>query len=80
MAVQLLGQVQSPASSRRLALLALSGVSAEVRRAAMETLRWRDPLEFADLLIGLLRDPIKYRTRSVRGPGLPGSLTVMAIR
>jgi hypothetical protein len=76
LAVQLLGQVQSPASSRRLALLAVSGVSAEVRRAAVETLRWRDPLEFADLLIGLLRDPIKYHIRSVRGPGLPGSLTV----
>jgi hypothetical protein len=75
-AVQLLGQVSSPASSRRLALLAVSGSSSEVRRAAMETLRWRDPLEFADLLIGLLRDPMRYSVRSVRGPGVPGTLTV----
>jgi hypothetical protein len=42
----------------------------------METVRWRDPLEFADVLIGLLRDPVKYEVRPVGGPGLPGSLTV----
>ena len=42
----------------------------------METLRWRDPLEFGDLLIGLLRDPIRYHVRSVGGAGLAGSLTV----
>jgi hypothetical protein len=76
LAVQLLGQVQSLASSRRLALLAVSGICPEVRRAAMETLRWRDPLEFADLLIGLVRDPIQYSVRSVGGAGVPGTLTV----
>ena len=42
----------------------------------METLCWRDPLEFADLLIGLLRDPIRYSVRSIGGPGVPGTLTV----
>jgi hypothetical protein len=75
-AVQLLGQIECAASSRGLALLAVSGESAEVRRAAAETLRWRDPMEFAGVLIGLLRDPVKYEVRPVRGPGLPGSVTV----
>src|SRR5262245_25942199 len=40
-AVQLLGQIECAAASRGLALLAVSGESGEVRRAATETLRWR---------------------------------------
>ena len=39
-AVQLLGQIECAAASRGLAV---SGESAEVRRAATETLRWRNP-------------------------------------
>jgi hypothetical protein len=75
-AVQLLGQIESRASSRALALLAVSGLEGGVRQAATETLRSRDPLEFADLLIALLRDPVQYQLRPVGGPGLPGSLTI----
>ena len=75
-AVQLLGQIPSASASRGLALLAVSSESAEVRRTAAQTLRWRDPLEFAGVLIGLLRDPVEYDVRPVRGPGLPGSVTV----
>ncbi len=75
-AVRLLGQIEGPAPSRALALLAVSGASPEVRRAAIETLRWRDPLEFADVLIGLLREPVKYQVHPVKGPGMPGSLTI----
>jgi hypothetical protein len=75
-AVQLLGHIPGAAASRELAILAVSGESAEVRRTAIETVRWRDPLEFADVLIGLLRDPVKYDVRPVGGPGLPGSVTV----
>ena len=75
-AVQLLGQIESAEASRGLALLAVSGESSEVRRAATETLRWRDPMEFAGVLIGLLRDPIRYEARPVRGPGMPGSVTI----
>jgi hypothetical protein len=33
-------------------------------------------VEFADVLIGLLRDPVKYEVRPVGGPGRPGSLTI----
>ncbi len=75
-AVLLLGQIQCAAASRGLALLAVSSESAEVRRAATETLRWRDPMDFAGVLIGLLRDPVEYEVRPVRGPGLPGAVIV----
>jgi tetratricopeptide (TPR) repeat protein len=75
-AVQILGQINDPAASRSLATLAVYGKSDDVRRIATETLRQRDPREFADLLIGLLRDPIKYEVKPVAGPGSPGELWV----
>jgi hypothetical protein len=67
-AVQLLGQIRCAAASRSLALLAVSDESAEVRRTATETLRWRDPMEFAGLLVGLLRDPVAYEVHPVGAP------------
>ena len=75
-AVQLLGQVDSPGASKALAYLAVFARSAEARRAAAETLRGRDAREYADLLIALIRDPIKYEVRPVGGPGSPGVLFV----
>jgi hypothetical protein len=76
MAVQVLGQIDAAASSRALAFLAVFDASAEVRRAATETLKRRDPREFAGLLVALLRDPIKYEVRPVGGPGSPGTLVI----
>ncbi len=75
-AVRLLGQVDAPSASRALASLAVFAKSAEARRAAAETLRGRDPREYAALLIGLIRDPIKYEVKPVGGPGSPGVLVV----
>jgi hypothetical protein len=75
-AAQVLGQIDSTYASRALAVLAVFGGSPEVRRAATETLTRRDPRAYADLLIGLLREPIEYVMRPVGGPGRPGSLTV----
>ena len=57
-------------------MLALNGKSPEVRRRAVETLRRRDPREFAGRSVALLRDPIKYETGPSGGPGLPGVLFV----
>jgi hypothetical protein len=74
--VRLLGQIDSQGSSRGLAHLAISSKSAEVRRSATETLRGRDPREYAHLLIGMIGDPIKYEVRPVGGPGSPGVLFV----
>ena len=75
-AVRLLGQIDSPGSSRALALLALMSRSAEVRRNATQILRQRDPRDFAPVLIALFRDPIKYEVRPVNGPGSQGQLLV----
>jgi hypothetical protein len=75
-AVASLGQINSVASSRALAVLAVLGKSSEVRRAATETFNRREPRDYGDLLVGLLRDPTKYRVQPVSGPGQPGSLLI----
>ena len=74
--VQLLGQIDAVASSRALAFLAVVDTRPEVRRAATETLKRRDPREFGGFLVGLLRDPIKYEVRPIGGPGSPGAIFV----
>jgi Pretoxin HINT domain len=75
-AVQLLGQIDSAGASKGLAFLAIFAKSAEARRAAAETLRGRDAREYADLLIALIRNPIKYEVKLVGGPGSRGVLFV----
>ena len=75
-AVQVLGQIDSPGSTRALAMLAVFSESAEVRGKATETLQRRDPRDFVGFLVGLIRDPIKYQVKPVGGPGSPGALFV----
>jgi hypothetical protein len=75
-AVRLLGQIDSPGSSRALALLAVMSPSAQVRGDATASLRQRDPRDFGPLLIGMIGDPIKYQVRPVAGPGSPGVLVI----
>ncbi|WP_435020366.1 polymorphic toxin-type HINT domain-containing protein [Tundrisphaera sp. TA3] len=76
LAVRLLGQIDAAASSQALAWFAVLDGSAEIRRAAAETLKRRDPREYAGLLIGLIRRPLRYEVRPVGGPGSPGALFV----
>ena len=75
-AVQILGQINASGSSRALALLGVFSPWADVRQSAAAILRQRDPRDFAELLVGLLRDPIKYKVQSVNGPGSQGELLV----
>ena len=75
-AVQILGQIDSPASSRALALIALDGPSADLRRSAVETIARRDPRDYMGELIVLLRNELRYEVRPVGGPGSPGALFV----
>ena len=75
-AIQILGQIDSPVASKVLAVLAIYGKTPEIRRRATETLRGRKAEEFLDLLVGLLNDPIKYEVKPVGGPGSPGVLLV----
>ena len=72
----MLGQIDSPGASRALAMLAILSPSPEVRQIATQTLRRRDPREFAPLLIAMLRDPVKYEVKKVNGPGSPGELLI----
>ena len=55
-AVQILGQIDSPGSTRALALLAVASDSPEVRSIATGTLRYRDPREINSLLVGSMSD------------------------
>jgi hypothetical protein len=56
-AVQLFGQIDSPASDLALGIMALSSPLANVRKVACETLSRRDARQALGLLVGLLRDP-----------------------
>jgi hypothetical protein len=79
-AVRVLRQIDAPVASRALASLAVLGTSANVRRLAADSLAGRDPREFAGPLIRLLRDPIVFEVRHVKGPGEPGALYVRGER
>lgn len=74
--VQILGQIRGPIASKVIATLAVYGKSPAVRRTATETLRSRPAEEFLDMLVGLMKDLIRYETRPVGGPGSPGVLFV----
>jgi len=75
-AVRLLGQIEAPASSRALAVLAVFSPLPQARRTATELLRNRDGRDFVGWLIALIRKPLKYDVRLVGGPGSPGVLFV----
>jgi hypothetical protein len=75
-AVRLLGQIEGLPASRALADLAIRGATPNVRRAATETLKHRDPREFVGLFVALIRKPLKYEVRPLNGPQSPGILFV----
>ena len=50
--------------------------NALVRSDATASLRRRDPREFGPLLIGMFREPVKYKVQAVGGPGSPGVLAI----
>jgi len=76
MAVEVLGRIDAPASSRALADLAVDAATADVRKAAAETLRRRDPNDFFARLIDRLLDPVRYKVRPVGGPGESGEIRI----
>jgi len=57
-ALQLLGQIDSPGATRAMALLAVRTRSAEVRRNVIQKLKGRDFRDTASFLVTLLRDRI----------------------
>ncbi|MGE3817944.1 MAG: polymorphic toxin-type HINT domain-containing protein [Isosphaeraceae bacterium] len=75
-AVRILGRMDGPAANRALAALGVYGDSPEVRRTATETLLRRDGRDFIGLLIGLVREPVRYEVRPSSNPNLPGELFI----
>jgi hypothetical protein len=75
-AVRLFGQIDCPASSRALAMVALLSSSDDTTAAAVKILKTRDPREYAGLLVARLRDPVKYEVRRQNGRGSPGMILV----
>jgi len=75
-AVQVLGQIDDRSASRALVMFAVFGSSSEVRGQAIQSLRHRDGREFADVLIAMIRQPIEYEVKPVRGPGQRGELLI----
>ncbi len=76
MTVQVLGQIDAIESSRALAKYAMFAESADIRARATATLRRRDPREWADLPLVLLRSRINYKMKPVGGPTDPGFLEI----
>ena len=74
--VEVLSRIDKPISSKVLALVAVYGKSADVRKQASQILRSRPSDDFLDVLVALMIDPYKYEVRPVGGPGSPGVLFV----
>jgi Pretoxin HINT domain len=75
-ALRILGQIDSAAASRALAMLAVFSGSATIRGQSTEILRRRDVREFADFLISLVQQPIEFEVKRVGGPGVSGELFI----
>jgi hypothetical protein len=75
-ALEILGQIDSPGASRALATMAVFSGSDAGRGHAIQLLCRRDVREFADLLIALVRQPIEFEVKRVQGPGSSGELLI----
>ena len=75
--VQLLGRIDTPPSSQRLAEIAMGrGTNPLVQAEAIEALKGRSPRDYAGGLVEAIHTPIRYWVEPVRGPGSPGALVV----
>jgi hypothetical protein len=76
MAVELLSQIDCPASSHALAALALFNRWPEVPPIAIQALKRRDPRDFMDAMLGLMHHPLKYHVSRVGPLGSQNALVV----
>lgn len=79
-AVKLLEQIDTPESSRELAIIAFTTQSDPVITRAVEALRTRSPREYAGMLVEQVRAPWTYSVVPVAGPGSPGQIEVNSPR
>jgi hypothetical protein len=75
-AVELLGRIDTPDSTRALAVLAVTAEAASARNAATACLNGREPHDYVGLLVDAVRSKITYQAEPVLGPGSRGSLVV----
>jgi hypothetical protein len=75
-AVRLFGQIDAPGASQALAMLAIGGRSADVRRESVVILKRRDPRDFVGVLIAMIRKPVEYEVRKKVGTASSGELFV----
>ncbi len=76
MAVQMFSRIECPASSHALGVMSLLDRWPEVRSVAIKELKRRDPQDFMDAMIGLMRRPLKYHVSPVGPSGEPGVLVI----
>lgn len=78
--VRLLGQIDSPASTFELAVMAVRTDSETVTADAIKVLKNRSSRDYAPMLVENIHDQRTYEVVPVRGPGLPGALQVESPR
>ena len=60
MAARLLRQINAPAATRELAYLAIHGAEAETRTTASQSLRGREPRDYAGALVNLIQTATRF--------------------
>ncbi len=76
MAVQMFSRIECPASSHALGVMSLIDRWPRVRTVAIRELKRRDPRDFIEAMIGLMRRPLKYHVSPV-GPSDEPGMVVM---
>jgi hypothetical protein len=75
-AVQVLGQIDGPWASQAAVALALFSPYPEVRGRSIETAARRDPRDFLEPLLAMIRRPFRYKVQPLAGPGSQGGIFV----
>jgi hypothetical protein len=75
-AVQVLGQIDGPAASKAIAAMAVFSPFPVARGLAIGTAARRDPREFLEPLLAMIRRPFRYKVQPLNGPGSEGGLFV----
>ena len=76
LAVRLLGQIDAPAATTPLAILAVESDLPEVRQAAAQALKGREPRDYGESLVNRIHTPVTYEVQPVAGPGTRGALVI----
>jgi hypothetical protein len=76
LSLKMLSGIKGPEASRTIAIVSLYARAAEVRNAALDELKERDPRDFMAELIATLRRPLTYQVSPVGALGKAGVLEI----